>query len=64
MVEEQEGPADHPLRRRTRRAYAVGHLAPSIAPYAFIVAMLVGLIPIARRAVMAALAAHPSRSRC
>jgi Cd2+/Zn2+-exporting ATPase len=40
-------------------AYVVGHLAPSIAPYAFIVAMLVGLIPIARRAVMAALAGTP-----
>ncbi|MDL2398397.1 heavy metal translocating P-type ATPase [Rhizobium mayense] len=40
-------------------AYAVGHLVPSIAPYAFIVAMLVGLVPIARRAVMAALAGTP-----
>lgn len=40
-------------------AYVVGHLVPSIAPYAFIVAMLVGLVPIARRAVMAALAGIP-----
>ena len=40
-------------------AYVVGHLVPSIAPYAFIVAMLVGLVPIARRAVMAALAGTP-----
>jgi Cd2+/Zn2+-exporting ATPase len=42
----------------------VGHLVPSIAPYAFIVAMLVGLIPIARRAVMAAWPARRFRSRC
>ncbi|WP_160011485.1 heavy metal translocating P-type ATPase [Rhizobium sp. 18055] len=40
-------------------AYLVGHLVPAIAPYAFIAAMLVGLIPIARRAVMAALAGTP-----
>ncbi|WP_047454470.1 heavy metal translocating P-type ATPase [Rhizobium rhizogenes] len=40
-------------------AYAIGHLVPSIAPYAFIIAMLVGLVPIARRAVMAALAGTP-----
>ncbi|WFU12702.1 heavy metal translocating P-type ATPase (plasmid) [Rhizobium sp. CB3090] len=40
-------------------AYTVGHLVPSIASYAFIVAMLVGLVPIARRAVMAALAGTP-----
>jgi Zn2+/Cd2+-exporting ATPase len=40
-------------------AYVVGHLLPSIAPYAFIVAMLVGLVPIARRAVMAALSGTP-----
>ncbi|MBB4566923.1 heavy metal translocating P-type ATPase [Rhizobium leucaenae] len=40
-------------------AYAIGHLVPSIASYAFIVAMLVGLVPIARRAVMAALAGTP-----
>ncbi len=40
-------------------AYAVGHLMPSIASYAFIVAMLIGLIPIARRAIMAAMAGTP-----
>ena len=40
-------------------AYAIGHLVPSIASYAFIIAMLVGLIPIARRAVMAAMAGTP-----
>jgi Cd2+/Zn2+-exporting ATPase len=40
-------------------AYIVGHLVPSIAPYAFIAAMLVGLIPIARRAVMGALSGTP-----
>ncbi len=40
-------------------AYAIGHLVPSIAPYAFIVAMLIGLIPIARRAIMAAMAGTP-----
>ena len=37
-------------------AYGVGHLFPSIAAYAFVVAMAVGLVPIARRAIMAALA--------
>nr|WP_314093380.1 heavy metal translocating P-type ATPase [uncultured Shinella sp.] len=40
-------------------AYAVGHLFPEIETYAFIVAMVVGLLPIARRAVMAALAGTP-----
>ncbi|MBE1505140.1 heavy metal translocating P-type ATPase [Rhizobium viscosum] len=40
-------------------AYVVGHLVPSIASSAFIVAMLVGLVPIARRAVMAALSGTP-----
>ena len=40
-------------------AYGVGHLVPSIASYAFIVAMLIGLIPIARRAIMAAMAGTP-----
>ena len=40
-------------------AFIVGKLAPSIAAYAFTAAMLVGLIPIARRAVMAALAGTP-----
>ncbi len=40
-------------------AYVVGHLVPSIASYAFIVAMLVGLVPIAKRAIMAAVAGIP-----
>ena len=40
-------------------AYIVGHLVPQYESYAFIVAMFVGLIPIARRAVMAALAGTP-----
>ena len=40
-------------------AYGIGMLVPAIAPYAFAAAMLVGLIPIARRAVMAALAGTP-----
>ncbi|WP_113273957.1 heavy metal translocating P-type ATPase [Agrobacterium cavarae] len=40
-------------------AYVIGHLVPSIQFYAFAIAMLVGLVPIARRAVMAALAGTP-----
>ncbi|OCJ10212.1 ATPase [Rhizobium sp. AC44/96] len=40
-------------------AYAIGHLVPQIAPYAFVAAILVGLVPIARRAIMAALAGTP-----
>ncbi len=40
-------------------AYVIGHLVPSIQLYAFAAAMLVGLVPIARRAVMAALAGTP-----
>ena len=40
-------------------AYAIGHLVPAIAPYAFIAAMLVGLVPIARRAIMAAMVGTP-----
>jgi Cd2+/Zn2+-exporting ATPase len=40
-------------------AYIVGHIFPAIDTYAFVAAMLVGLIPIARRAVMAAIAGIP-----
>ncbi len=40
-------------------AYIVGHLVPTVASYAFAVAMLVGLVPIARRALSAALARIP-----
>jgi Zn2+/Cd2+-exporting ATPase len=40
-------------------AYCIGKAAPSIAPWAFIAAMLVGLVPIGRRAAMASLAGAP-----
>lgn len=40
-------------------AYVIGHLFPAIQLYAFTAAMLVGLFPIARRAIMAALAGTP-----
>ena len=40
-------------------AYGVGKLVPALAPWAFIAAMLVGLVPIARRAFMAARAGTP-----
>lgn len=40
-------------------AYGVGKLVPGIALWAFIAAMLVGLVPIARRAFMAARAGTP-----
>ena len=40
-------------------AYGIGHLSPAIETYAFVVAMFVGLVPIARRAIMAALAGTP-----
>ncbi|MEP9369978.1 heavy metal translocating P-type ATPase [Xanthobacter sp. VNH20] len=40
-------------------AFAVGKLVPSIEGPAFIVAMLIGLVPIARRAVMAAVNGMP-----
>ncbi len=40
-------------------AYAVGHLLPAIASYAFIAAVLIGLVPIARRAITAALSGTP-----
>ncbi len=40
-------------------AYAAGHLYPPVAPWAFVAAMLVGLVPIARRAVMAAFNGTP-----
>lgn len=40
-------------------AYAIGHLAPAVERYAFAIAMLVGLVPIARRAFAAALAGIP-----
>lgn len=40
-------------------AYGVGHLFPAIQIYAFALAMLVGLVPIARRAIMAAFAGTP-----
>ncbi len=40
-------------------AYLIGHLVPAIQLYAFAIAMLVGLVPIARRAIMAAFAGTP-----
>ena len=40
-------------------AYIVGKIAPEAEYWAFLAALLVGLIPIARRAVMAALAGTP-----
>ncbi|WHA43364.1 heavy metal translocating P-type ATPase [Agrobacterium larrymoorei] len=40
-------------------AYVIGHLVPAIQLYAFAIAMLVGLVPIARRATMAAFAGTP-----
>ena len=40
-------------------AFLVGWLAPGLAPWAFGAAMLIGLVPIGRRAVMAALAGAP-----
>ena len=40
-------------------AYGIGHLFPAVATYAFVLAMAVGLVPIARRAIMAALAGTP-----
>ncbi|WP_183899017.1 heavy metal translocating P-type ATPase [Rhizobium metallidurans] len=40
-------------------AYGIGHLFPQTGSYAFVVAMLVGLMPIARRAFMAARAGTP-----
>lgn len=40
-------------------AYGIGHLFPAIGTYAFVIAMFVGLVPIARRAIMAAMAGTP-----
>jgi Zn2+/Cd2+-exporting ATPase len=40
-------------------AYGIGKAAPSIAPWAFVAAMLIGLVPIGRRAIMASLAGSP-----
>jgi Cd2+/Zn2+-exporting ATPase len=40
-------------------AYAIGQVFPQIALWAFIVAVLVGLVPIARRATAAAMAGTP-----
>ncbi|WP_105435156.1 heavy metal translocating P-type ATPase [Neorhizobium tomejilense] len=40
-------------------AYGLGHLVPAYGTYIFTAAMLVGLVPIARRAIMAALAGTP-----
>lgn len=40
-------------------AFAAGKLVPFVASYAFLAAMLVGLVPIARRAFMAAKAGTP-----
>ncbi|MGO4637945.1 heavy metal translocating P-type ATPase [Mesorhizobium sp. 2RAF45] len=40
-------------------AYGIGHLFPSAERWAFLAALLVGLVPIARRALMAALAGTP-----
>ena len=40
-------------------AYGIGKLVPALDPWIFTAAMLVGLVPIAKRAVMAALAGTP-----
>lgn len=40
-------------------AYGVGKLVPGLDPWIFTAAMLVGLVPIARRAIMAALSGTP-----
>lgn len=40
-------------------AFAAGKLVPDIESWAFMVAMLIGLVPIARRALMAALSGMP-----
>jgi Cd2+/Zn2+-exporting ATPase len=40
-------------------AYGIGKAVPSIAPWAFVAAVLIGLVPIGRRAVMASLAGSP-----
>ncbi|MDQ0469448.1 heavy metal translocating P-type ATPase [Labrys wisconsinensis] len=40
-------------------AWAVGKLVPAVAPWAFPIAMLVGLVPIARRAAMASVNGSP-----
>jgi Cd2+/Zn2+-exporting ATPase len=40
-------------------AFGINYLFPAIGGYAFVAAMLVGLVPIARRALAAALAATP-----
>lgn len=40
-------------------AYGIGHLLPSNERWVFLAALLVGLVPIARRALMAALAGTP-----
>jgi Cd2+/Zn2+-exporting ATPase len=40
-------------------AYGLGHLVPAYETYIFTAAMLIGLVPIARRAIMAAFAGTP-----
>ncbi len=40
-------------------AYGIGHLLPAYDAYIFTAVMLIGLIPIARRAIMAAIAGTP-----
>ncbi|WP_105440598.1 heavy metal translocating P-type ATPase [Neorhizobium sp. T25_13] len=65
------GPMDGPWWKSTKgrltilvgfvltAAYGLGHLVPAYGLYIFTAAMLVGLVPIARRAIMAALAGTP-----
>jgi Zn2+/Cd2+-exporting ATPase len=59
VVAEQEGLLTIACGAALVAAYGLGKLIPSIASYAFVAAMLVGLIPIARRAPMAARAGTP-----
>lgn len=40
-------------------AYAAGHFFPVLDPWIFIAALLIGLVPVARRAIMATLAGTP-----
>jgi hypothetical protein len=45
-------------------AYLFGELFPATERWAFLIAMLIGLIPIARRAISAAAPARLFRTRC
>lgn len=59
MVEDTQGSVDDFVRHGTHQCFLIGQLIPEAAYWAFLIAMLVGLVPVARRAFVAATLGSP-----